>query len=318
MENLARYIRRRLVWVIAFAMIGGLLGLGAGLRTKQTWVSQSLVVLTTDSNIPTESFADAAAAIFPTESVLGAVITQDALVASPQSLIASGAVALQPAPGGLAVRVIARSQDQEQATKLATDAADQLAAVSTSSGFGATKSFPPQAAQLRPKPTIRYVAAGLLAGALAGVAGLALWYLLRVRPRRADDVSTPTVTVRVRVEPDEQRTITPATSLTGLWFGFVSPTPELDVTGIMIEDGSSAWAVTAVADELSSLAATDQHGAISWRPASEQPQEALGDRVVVLAPAGMSDRLEDVRREIAAHAPGAFMAFVLVVASGPH
>jgi hypothetical protein len=144
-----------------------------------------------------------------------------------------------------------------------------------------------------------------------------LWYLLRVRPRQRGDVTTPNVTVRVRVEADAQRTITPATSLTGLWFGFVSPSPSMDVTGIMVDEGNSAWAVTAVADELSWLAANDNRGAISWRAASEEP-DGLADRVVVLAPAGMSARIEDVRREITARAPNAFMAFVLVVASGPN
>jgi hypothetical protein len=162
------------------------------------------------------------------------------------------------------------------------------------------------------------VAAGVFAGALVGVAILVLWYLLRVRPRRAEDASTPTVTVRVRVESDEQRTITPATSLTGLWFGFVSPAPAMDVTGIMIGDGSSSWAVTAVADELTWLATTDQRGTISWRPASQQPPESMADRVVVLAPASMSAHLEDVRQEIATRSPGAFVAVVLVVAAEPN
>jgi HAMP domain-containing protein len=316
-ENLAHYIRRRLVWVLVFALIGGLLGFAAASREKQTWVAQSLVVLASDTNIPTDSFADAAAAIFPTETVLGEVITKEGLDATPRTLITSGALALQPTPGGLAVRVIAQSQESAQATQLANDAATSLATASSDSGFGTTKAFTAQDPQLQPKPTTRYVAAGLFAGALLGVAIVVLWYLLRVRPRQRGDVTTPNVTVRVRVEADAQRTITPATSLTGLWFGFVSPSPSMDVTGIMVDEGNSAWAVTAVADELSWLAANDNRGAISWRAASEEP-DGLADRVVVLAPAGMSARIEDVRREITARAPNAFMAFVLVVASGPN
>jgi hypothetical protein len=226
-------------------------------------------------------------------------------------------LSLQQTPGGLAVRVVARSQDSGQATALAEAAGASLADISTQTGFGTTKAFPPTDPQLQPKPTLRYVAAGMFAGALLSVAILLLWYLLRVRTRRPEDATTPTVTVRVQVEPDEQRTITPATSLTGLWFGFVSPAPAMDVTGIMIEDGNSSWAVTAVADELSWLATTDQRGTISWRPASQQPQEAMADRVVVLAPASTPARLEDVRREIATRAPGAFVAVVLVTAAGP-
>jgi hypothetical protein len=309
-----------LVWVIVFALIGGLLGFVAAHREKQTWVAQSLVVPTdTTTTLPSGSFSDTAAAIFPTDAVLGQVISDLKLLdATPRSLIASGALTLQPTPGGLAVRVIGRDQDQSMATNLATDAATQLSAVGATSGLGQTKNLQVQSAQLQPKPTARYVAAGVLAGALVGVAIVALLYLLRVRPRRAEDVTTPMVTVRVRVEPDDQRTITPVTSLTGLWFGFVSPVPEMDVTGIMIEEGNSAWAVTAVADELSSLAANDHRGTISWRPASEHHQDAMSDRVLVLAPATMSARVDDVRREVASRAPSAFVALVLVIASGPH
>jgi hypothetical protein len=315
-QNLAHYIRRRLVWVVVFALIGGLLGFAAASREKQTWVAQALVALTTDANIPTDSFGDAAAAIFPTDSVLGPVITQEGLDTTAHSLISSGALSLQPTPGGLAAHVIARSQDPQQALKLANDAAASLAAVSTDTGFGTTKPFPAQSPELQPRPTARYVAAGVIAGALIGVSIVVLWYLLRVRRRQRDDVATPTVTVRVRVDSDAQRTITPPTALTGLWFGFVSPSPSMDVTGIMIDEGDSSWAVTAVADELTGLATNDQRGTISWRAASAEPQDGLAGRVVVLAPAGMSARLEDVRREIADRAPRAFVAFVLVTASG--
>jgi hypothetical protein len=300
------------------AAAGGILGIGAGLRAKQTYVAQALVVLTTDTNVPSASFADAAAAIFPTQAVLGAVISEDSLDATPQSLISSGAVSLQPAPGGLAVRVVAHSQDQQQAITLATDVAAKLASVSTDNQFGATKSFAPQGAQLQGKPTIKYALAGAVAGGLVGVAVMALWYLLRVRPRVAQDVTTPTVTVRVRVEPDDDRTITPTTSLTGLWFGFVAPSPSMDVTGITIQDGNNAWAVTAVADQLTALASEDHRGKITWRPGSEELDGAIGNRIVVLAPATMSGRAEDVRREIAAREPDAFVAFVLVVDAEPN
>jgi hypothetical protein len=315
-QNLAHYIRRRLVWVVVFALIGGVLGFLAASREKQTYVAQALVALTTEANIPTDSFGDAAAAIFPTQTVLGPVISQEGLDATPRSLISSGALSLQPTPGGLAAHVIARSQGSEQALALANDAASSLATVSTNTGFGTTKAFPAQTPQLEPRPTVRYVAAGVFAGALIGLAIVVLWYLLRVRPRQRDDVAAPTVTVRVRVESDAQRTITPATALTGLWFGFVSPSPAMDVTGIMIDEGNNAWAVTAVADELTWLATNDQRGTISWRAASEEPHDGLAGRVLVLAPAGMTARLEDVRRQIADRAPRAFVAFVLVTASG--
>ncbi len=316
MQNLAHYIRRRLVWVVVFALIGGLLGFAAASREKQTYVAQALVALTTDANIPTDSFGDAAAAIFPTQTVLGQVISKEGLETTPRSLISSGALSLEPTPGGLAAHVIARSQDSAQALALANDAASYLASVSNETGFGQTKAFPAQDPQLQPRPTTRYVAAGMFAGALIGIAIVVLWYFLRVRRRQRDDIATPTVTVRVRVESDSQRTITPPTALTGLWFGFVSPSPAMDVTGIMIDEGNSSWAVTAVADELTWLATNDQRGTISWRAASAEPQDGLAGRVVVLAPAGMSARLEDVRREIADRAPRAFVAFVLVTASG--
>lgn len=317
MGNLARYILRRWVWVVVLALIGGLLGLGAGLRAKQTYVAQSLVVLS-DAQIPAESFADAASAIFPTDTVLLPVITQKGLDATPRSLIASGALAVQSTPGGLAVRVIARSEDSQQATDLANAAAGSLTQAANDNGFGQASFLPVQEAQLQPKPTVRYVVAGVVAGAILAAAVLAIWFFLHERPRRSETETSPSVTVRVRVEADDQRTITPQTSLTGLWFGFVSPSPAMDVTGIVIQEGNSAWAVTAVADELSWMAANDGRGKISWRDASEPPTGAMADRVVVIAPAGMSERLQDVRREIAAHAPGAFVALVLAVASGPH
>src|SRR5439155_20097627 len=133
-----------------FALIGGLLGFALASRQKQTYVAQALVVLTTDAKIPTDSFGDAAAAIFPTDDVLGIVISHEGLDATPRSLIASGAVALQPTPGGLAAHVVARSQFPDQAQNLANDAAAQLADVSNTT-FGETKAYPAkQAPQLEP------------------------------------------------------------------------------------------------------------------------------------------------------------------------
>ena len=314
METLTRYIRDRWIWVVLAALIGGGIGLGLALRATETWVADSLVVLT-DARIPPEQFADVAAAVLPTDAVLGSVITSNGLDATPRSLVASGALRVQSTPGGDAARIVARTDDEQLSKDLANAAASSLAQVSEINGLGSTAPFLSQNARLEPKPIAQLVLTWSLVGALVAIVAVALWFLIRVRPQRSRPRLTPNVTVRIHVDGDDRITVTPETSLAGLWFGFVTPEPPMDVTGIMIEEGSAAWAVTAVADTISSMAAEDASGLIAWHPASEPPQHETADRIVVLAPAGMSGRVEDVRRDIEARSPDAFVALVLISAS---
>ena len=285
MENLTRYVRDRWIWVVLAALIGGLIGIGLALRAAEAWVADSLVVLT-DARIPPEQYADVAAAILPTDAVLGSVITSQGLDATPRSLVASGALRVESAPGGTAARVIARTNDEQLSEDLANAAAASLAQVSQTNGLGSTAPFFSQNARLEPKPIARLVLTGTILGALVAIGAVALLFLMRGRPQRSQHVVAPNVTVRIHVDGKDPITITPETSLAGLWFGFVSPDPSMEVAGIMIEEGSAPWAVTAVADTISSMAAEDASGTITWHPASERPQHEGADRIVVLAPAG--------------------------------
>lgn len=321
MDRLLSYIGHRWKWIVLGAAVGALLGFATTLLRSDAWVADSLVVLT-DARIPPEEFSDVATAIFPTDSVLGPVVEDLGIEQTPRSLISSGALQIQSAPGGLAVRVVARTQDQLLSTRMANAAAASLAEVGQANGLGEMAQFPVEEARREADPVVRSVAVGMLAGAAIVLLAFAIWFLLKERPRHDEDRLGADVTLRLRAAPaddpeaDGAVSMTPPDALAGLWRGFIAETTAHPVTGLTLEDGPNGWAVLAVADDLDRIAEGDGSAAtVAWSSASEPLPAAVSQRVVVVAPGGSGSRLDDLRREVRAIAPDALIALVVVSAA---
>jgi hypothetical protein len=311
-------VGRRWKWVVLGAIVGAVVGVAIPLARTDAWVAESLVVLT-DASIPPEEFADVADAIFPTDSVLGPVVDELGIEGNPRSLIANGALTLQPAPGGLAVRIVARTQDGSLSVALANAAASRFADVGEENGLGSMAQFPSQEPRRQRDPLVRSAATGALAGAFAVALLLALLALLRERPRTEDERLDAAMTFRVRVDPSPtaDRTqpvrITPSAFLPALLEAMRDGSS--GAVGLVIDDGPAVWAVLAVAEELTDLAArAPQPGSFRWSPASEPPTGKALERVIVIAPDGARARLDDVRAGLRASSPAAVVALVLVSA----
>lgn len=323
MEGLLGYIGRRWTWLVVGAVLGALAGVGSTTMRTGAWVADSLVVLT-DATIPPEEFSAVAAAIFPTDAVLGPVVSELGIEETPGSLISSGALEIGSAPGGLAVRVVARTQDEELTVALANAAAESLATTGEENGFGDMASFAVVGARREKAP---YASAGLL-GAVVGVALMAAWFALRYLVKGADAPEEARagahVTVRVAATPapdgstDEKQgvTVTPPSVLEGLWTGFLDGDGAADpITGITIDDGAAGWAILGVAAALDRLASAGEGDrSISWTSATQPLPPDASDRIAVVAPAGAGARLDDVRRTIEAERPEAFVALIVVTA----
>jgi len=319
-ERVLRHIGRRWKWLVLGAAMGALVGLSVPLASSDAWVAESLVVLT-DASIPSEEFADVAGAIFPTDAVLGPVVADLGIGGTPRSLIAGGALSLQPAPGGLAVRVVARSQDGALSVALANAAAAQFAEVGQANGLGDMAQFPSQEARQQNDPLARSSASGMLAGTVVVAAILASLYLLRERPRTEEERLDAAMTFRLRVEPAGGDTeshpvvIAPSAFLPALLQAIRDGASGSGAVGVVVDEGPAVWAVLAVAEELTDLAErAHAPGTFRWSPASEPLSYQGSERFVVIAPDRARSRLDDVRRQLREASPTAIVALVLVSA----
>lgn len=319
MERFVGEIGRRWRWVVVGAVVGALLGVGSTFTRSDAWVADSLVVLT-DARIPPEEFSDVAVAIFPTDAVLGTVVDDLGVDETPGSLISSGALRVQPAPGGLAVRVVARTQEEGLSVALANAAAAALAEVGEKNGLGDMAQFPVQDARSEKDPLVASTLAGAIIGAAVAIGAIGVRSMLRRGGGTDVERAGADVTLWVRVAPAAGgRTsveVEPPAALRGLWEGFLDASSDGgSITGLRLDDGPSGWAVLGVAAELDRLASKGGGGrGIEWTSASQPVPDDASDRIAVVAPADAGRRLADVRHMLDDARPGAFVALVVVSA----
>jgi capsular polysaccharide biosynthesis protein len=309
LEAFAKYVWRRW-WVILLAgVLGGLLGFVTTLLSGDAYTAQSIVVLT-NGQIPSDQFADVAKAIFPTDAVLGPVVSELGIESPPRALVSSGALTVVPSPGGQAVQIVARTQDSETSVALANSAANHLAEVGRENGLGTIAAFTTAGpARRQQDPVVRFATAGALAGVVTALFVLGFVYLRRTGSLLSTTGLGPDLAVRIRVEPgatdgSDPRPIgfLPERALASLMRAIRMP-GEGPVMGIVIDEGRDVWATLAVAEQVAELAedgsARRDAGFVWWR-ASEPPPELVEARsVTVIASEHTSQaRLKDVRTEL--------------------
>ena len=288
-EKIVGFVERRWALVIAAgAVIGALLGLIVNASASDVYVARSLVVLT-EANIPPEEFSDVATAMFPTDAVLRPVIRELGLDRTPGQLIASGTVALEPEPGGLAVSVVARANGPDLPVTIANATAAQLADVSEVNGIGNLAEFHAEGpATVQARPALRDMALGAVIGALVAALDVAIVLLLRRRSLATDGRFRFEAMVRADVTASEDENQAPVVTTSfplATVLGTLGQRAEGGpVVATVVDGGRDLWASLAVADELARLA--KENGRVQdFRvlPVDEEPTDQESSALVVIA-----------------------------------
>ncbi|MGE5226969.1 MAG: hypothetical protein ACM3OO_08845 [Planctomycetaceae bacterium] len=305
-----RYVWRRWLILVAGFVLGGLLGFLVTAIHQDAYVAQSLVVLT-DSQIPSTQFADVARSVFSTDAVLAPVISELGITnQTPRSLVSSGALSIVATPGGQAVQVVAKTQNEALTVNLANDAATSFEQVGQSNGLGTFAVFKTQGpARRQADPVVRDTVAGALLGlAIAGL-GLALWYVFRHGLDLARDPLRADATFRIQVKAPEgdgemngethPLGFAPEHALPALLQGIASESGGGPVIGVVVDDGRDLWAPLAVAEHLASLTERDGAASFRWSRSSEPiPQSDAACVAVIASERASASRLHDVGRQL--------------------
>jgi capsular polysaccharide biosynthesis protein len=309
-EGLIRYVVRRWLILVAGFVLGGLLGFLVTAIHQDAYVAQSLVVLT-NSQIPSTQFADVARSVFATDSVLSPVISDLAITnQTPRSLISSGALSVVATPGGQAVQVVAKTQDQTLTVNLANQAAASLAKVGQDNQLGTFAVFPTQGpARRQADPVVRYTLAGALLGIIVAGLGLMLLYVFRYGLSLARDPLRADATFHVHVRAAESGgamngeahplAFAPEHALPALLHGIASEAEGGPVIGVVVDDGRDMWAPLAVAEHLATITERDGAESFRWSRSSEPvPQTDAACVAVIASERASASRLHDVARQL--------------------
>lgn len=167
------------LWWLALAGViaGGALGYAATSGSAPVYRSVAVVVGTTD--LPTDSFDNAARVVFGTNAVIQPVIDQLGLDVTPASLLSAGKLAIEPVSGAIAIKIVGQASDPAAAEALAITAAGSFAGVARTYGLGTLRTLQPSRAVFDAPPSRRNAVVSAIAGGLLVIAALLLIFLIR-------------------------------------------------------------------------------------------------------------------------------------------
>jgi hypothetical protein len=165
-------------WLVVMGVIAGG-AVGYAVTSTAGYVYQSVAVVVGTTELPTDSFGNAARAVFGTNTVIQPVIDQLGLGASPGSLLSAGRLAIEPVSGAIAVKIIGQASDPEAAEALAGTAASSFVTVAANYGLGALKTLSASRAVRQSPAARRNAVVSAIAGGLLVSAALLLIFLVR-------------------------------------------------------------------------------------------------------------------------------------------
>ena len=134
-----RWARRYVVPLAIAVAVGALIG--AILPSGETLYRTSVVVIPTKTDIPLDNMGSIAQAAFQTDTVMLPVIRQLGLNVTPQQLVASKQLTIQPVSTTGALSIVAESRDPKLARDLVKAAASSFIAAAGQKGLGTFAQF---------------------------------------------------------------------------------------------------------------------------------------------------------------------------------